>query len=177
MNLSPYEQNARYQALQAFDQIKIINPDDWITTSFSVGNIEAIGFSEKCPHKLICITTEMVSLFDCHSQTFEKLNVDEEPESLSIFIPELDEQISLAGVYGGGLRQISSHTWLDIIAPYYPLKHIILFPPFTPWQQSPDKAIIFSKDFNIIAAGFNKTGEYLAVAETDLIIAKRQRWL
>ena len=79
--------------------------DGWkFVTSFSVGGFEWLGFSKKISNKMIIISSQKTTILDCDNGKIENCMIDYDEEELIAICDKLpDEQILIAGEYGGNL--------------------------------------------------------------------------
>lgn len=92
------------ECLEAYKKI-----EGWsIVANFSVGGFEWLGFSKEKTNKLICISSQKSTLVDCENGKIEECNVVyDEKEFLAICEQLPNEQIAIAGEYGGNLPATS----------------------------------------------------------------------
>lgn len=94
-------------SIESLEALKKI--DDWdIITNFSVGGFEWLGFSKEEPNKLICISSQKTTILNCDDGKLEECDVDYDEEEIIAICNQLpNEQISIAGQYGGRLPILS----------------------------------------------------------------------
>ena len=73
-----------------------------------VGGFLWLGFSETEPWKMLCISLDKITIFDCDSGTVTETDCAYDEDALFALCEDLnDEQITIAGQYGGSLPQTS----------------------------------------------------------------------
>ena len=79
--------------------------DGWkFVTSFSVGGLEWLGFSKESLNKMIIISSQKSTILDCSNGKLEDCTIGYDEEELIALCDKLsNEQISIAGQYGGEL--------------------------------------------------------------------------
>ncbi len=74
--------------------------------SFSVGGFEYMGFSRSDPKKLIVISSQRETMFDCGDGSITDIDVEYDEEELFALTDALpNENIPIAGAYGGEMPQ------------------------------------------------------------------------
>lgn len=69
---------------------------------FAVGGLEWIGFSEKYPEKLLCISSQKTTVFDCENATIHDSYCEYDEDSFTAICDLLpNEEIAISGQYGG----------------------------------------------------------------------------
>ena len=83
--------------------------DGWkFVTSFSVGGLEWLGFSKESLNKMIIISSQKSTILDCSNGKLEDCTIGYDEEELIALCDKLsNEQISIAGQYGGELPEIT----------------------------------------------------------------------
>ena len=83
--------------------------DGWcISIEKVVGGFLWLGFSETEPWKMLCISSDKTTIFDCDSGTVTETDCAYDEDALFALCEDLnDEQITIAGQYGGLLQQTS----------------------------------------------------------------------
>ncbi len=161
----------RKKLLNIIKQIPSGVPDGWEKTTFAVGGLKYIGFSNVCTEKLIVISSQGQSIINC--RTDEKLYCEEnyDEDSLIALAEELgDEVIPISGEGGGGLRRYSKGgDTLALIAPFWPIEKIVFMPNYISWHQNPKNCMVIFDDYEIIAFGFSRCGNYMAVCNSNTL--------
>lgn len=175
-NLAEIEENNRRRLINLINQIPKGVPAGWECSSFAVGGLMYVGFSEIQTEKLICISSQGQSIINCETlkKTYCNKNFDE--DNLIAYAEELGEEpIKIAGEGGGGLRHYSNDgNILDQIAPFWPKEQIVFMPHFHSWYRTPNECQLVFDDYEIKAYGFNKCGEYFVTAtSSDLTIFRK----
>lgn len=79
-----------------------------VTVKRAIGGLEWVGFSQKHPEKLLCISSQKITVLDCGNGdiTESKAEYDEE-NHIAVCATLPDEEIMIAGQYGGKMEQAS----------------------------------------------------------------------
>lgn len=161
----------REKMLSIIQRIPSGIPDGWQKTTYAVGGLLYIGFSNICTEKLVVISSQRQSVIDCRTgnKTYGTENYDE--DNLVALSEELgDEVIPIAGDSGGGLRRLSKDgNILMSVAPYWPMEKIVFMPNYTLYTLHPEKCNIIFEDYGIKAFGFSKCGNYIAVGTSGTL--------
>lgn len=176
MEIERIETEHRKKLVETAAKIPKGVPDGWEKTGFAVGGLMYLGFSERRPELLISISSQGQRVINC--RTWEKLYCDENyDEEDLIACTELlgDELVSIAGMGGGGLRQYAKNgDILEKIAPFWPKEQIIFMPKYNSWTQKPEECMVIFEDYQILAYGFSRCGNYMAAgSSSDLDIFRR----
>lgn len=85
--------------------IDIKGLDDWeVSLVKVVGGFIWLGFSEQEPHKMLCISADKETIFDCEKGTVSPTKcVFDENERTAVCAELKDEIINICGQYGGEL--------------------------------------------------------------------------
>ena len=171
------EKSNRKRIFKILEQIPEGIPNGWEKRTLAVGGLTYIGFSEKQPEYLACISSQGQSLIDC--LTGEKQYVEElvDDDNLTAYLNGIEsEEVHIAGEEGGGLRHFSKEgNLLEQITPIWPSKQIIFMPNYCSWWRSPKDCLIVFDDYEIKTYGFNKSGNIFVIAtSSDLTIFKKQ---
>ncbi|MBB6461975.1 hypothetical protein [Flammeovirga kamogawensis] len=167
------------------EEIPKLNPPvSWEFQQYSIGGLTEIGFSYNKPHLLLVISSNGRGLFDCSQ--LEKIDRDYNDEheidyqKMRCFGIGLlkEENISIAGLHGGGLPLTNlNHDYLITMALDWPYYDII----FAPKGKSPYSERDRSQCFRIYCTdtlksyGFSSCGNYFAIGtSSDLFIYKRK---
>ncbi len=161
----------RKRMLKIIKRIPSGIPDGWEKTTFAVGGLMYIGFSDVSTEKLVVISSQGQSIINCRTgeKTYCEENYDE--GNLIAYAEELvDEAIPIAGEVGGGLSRYSKDgNILGAVAPAWPMEQIVFMPNYDSWHQNPDKCTILFEDYEIRAFGFSKCGNYMAVCNSHTL--------
>lgn len=158
-------------------------PLPWRNVHCFVSGVTAIGFG-KNTELLLVLTHSGLGVIDCTSgETLERLvEVDDYVEDpYPMFAqgigPLGGQLVSLAGLWGGGLRTMTVDGWvIHRASPNWPTDSAILCTPDAPdLYDDPATATVLVKDQDpgIRAYGFSDTGQSLVVATTSLFIWTR----
>lgn len=177
INRNDIENENRKRLLGIIRQIPNGVPVGWEKTTFAVGGLMYIGFSNVCTEKLIVISSQGQRIINCKTgeKSYCEENYDE--SDLIAFTEELaDEMIPIAGEGGGGLRRYSKDgNILVSAAPFWPIEKIIFMPNYISWDQNPQKCTIIYEGSEIRAFGFSRCGNYMAVCDSSTLeIFKKQ---
>lgn len=139
-------------------------PAGWRRERYAVGGLQYIGFSAVETEKLLCVSTQGLRLIDC--RTGEKLPCEGSCDELIACAGPLgDELVPLAGEGGGGLRRSGgAGDALFAAAPFWPREQVIFMPGFAAWYQDPEACTVVFDDYELLAWGFSRCGNYFAVA-------------
>ena len=82
---------------------------DWeLVREIVVGGLEWVGFSKANTRKLLCISSQKTTIIDCFSGEDFECSCEYDEEATITYCDELpDEEISIAGYYGGRLPDSS----------------------------------------------------------------------
>ena len=165
------EQRNRKRLLNINSRIPAGTPSGWEKTTFAIGGLLYIGFSNLHPEKLIVISSQKQSVINCKTsqKTYCEENYDE--MDLIALATELgDEIIPIAGEGGGGLRRFSKDgTLLVSAAPFWPKEQIIFMPNYASWYDQPETCTVIFEDYEIKAFGFSRCGNYMAVGNSHTL--------
>ena len=154
MNISDMEDANRNRLLDIVQRIPAGTPDGWEKTTYAVGGLMYVGFSNVRTEKLVVISSQSQSVIDCKtgSKTYCTENYDE--GDLIALAEELgDEIVPIAGEGGGGLRRYSNDgNTLISVAPFWPAEKIVFMPNYT-----------------LYTFGFSKCGNYMAVCNSHTL--------
>lgn len=91
--------------------LKINNMPNWsLVVERAIGGLEYIGFSKCNPNKLLCISSQKTTIIDCTNGSIIECNVDYDENTLTAVCDLLpDEEIAIAGQYGGKLPDTNCH--------------------------------------------------------------------
>lgn len=171
MSMCDIEDENRKKLLDIIKQIPSGVPDGWKKTSFAVGGLMYIGFSNICTEKLIVISSQGQSIINC--RTNEKIYGEEnyDENDLIALAEDLgDEIVPISGEGGGGLRRYSKDgNIVARISPFWPIEKIIFMPNYVSWQKEPEHCTIIFEDYEIRAFGFSRCGNYMAVCNSNTL--------
>ena len=171
MNISDMEDANRNRLLDIVQRIPAGTPDGWEKTTYAVGGLMYVGFSNVRTEKLVVISSQGQSVIDCKtgSKTYCTENYDE--GDLIALAEELgDEIVPIAGEGGGGLRRYSNDgNTLISVAPFWPAEKIVFMPNYTLYTLNPEKCTIIFEDYEIKTFGFSKCGNYMAVCNSHTL--------
>ena len=68
MNISDMEDENRNRLLDIVQRIPVGIPDGWEKTTYAVGGLMYVGFSNVCTEKLVVISSQGQSVIDCKSR-------------------------------------------------------------------------------------------------------------
>lgn len=146
------------------------NIEGWqMVTSFSVGGFEWLGFSKGQPNKMICISSQMTTIVNCDNGKVEECFVDYDEQEFIAICDELpNEQIEIAGQYGGELPLVSGRG--EKVTIQQTEDHVMTI-TFT---SSQGKEIVIFKNYGAYICGFNYDGNYFVLADDGgIVILKR----
>ena len=154
------------ECIEAYKKI-----NDWeLVTSFSVGGFEWLGFSKEKPNNMICISSQKTTILNCDSGEIKECNADyDEQEFIAICDGLSNEQITIAGQYGGNLPLISGKGEQVIIQE---TKEHIMTITFV--SINGEKTIIYY-NYSAYICGFSYDGNYFVLADDGgIVIIKRK---
>lgn len=143
------------ECIEAYKKIK-----GWeLVISFSVGGFEWLGFSKEKPNKMICISSQKTTILNCDSGEIVECNIDYDEQELIAICDELsNEQITIAGQYGGELSLTSGKGEQVIIQETK--EHIMTI---TFISINGEKTIIYY-NYSAYICGFSYDGNYFVLA-------------
>lgn len=151
--------------IETFKKIK-----GWeLVSSFSVGGFEWLGFSKEKPNKMICISSQKTTILNCDSGEMGECNIDYDEQELIAICDELpNEQITIAGEYGGELPLTSGKGEQVIIQE---TKEHIMTITFV--SINGEKTIIYY-NYSVYTCGFSYDGNYFVLADDGgIVVIKR----
>ena len=124
---------------------------------------------------MICITSEKCSIINLDTLKIIFCEIDYDEMSLTASCKELNyEVISIAGVSGGGLRNLTdSGEILSATYPEYPMCKIIYTSNYKNYILESEMASCVYEDYEVKAFGFSSCNNYFVIVATDLAIFKR----
>ena len=143
-----------------------------ISIEKSVGGLEFIGFSKLCPNKLLCISSQKITVMDCEKSTIKECDGDYDESALLAVCDELpDEQITIAGQYGGELSDYTIQGERLFVSEKHNGRLVKYKVEFVTAQQ---EKIIIHDDYGFYTCGFSYDGNYFAfAADVGVCILKR----
>ena len=145
--------------------------DGWkFVTSFSVGGLEWLGFSKESLNKMIIISSQKSTILDCSNGKLEDCTIGYDEEELIALCDKLsNEQISIAGQYGGELPEITKQGEQVLIQETNEHIKIVTF------YDSNQKIKIF-ESYGLYTCGFSYDDNYFMIAnDAGIIVLKRCR--
>ena len=74
----------------------------------TVGGLEWVGFSQKHPEKLLCISSQKITVFDCRNGEITESEAEYDEENyIALCAAFPGEEIMIAGQYGGKMEHAS----------------------------------------------------------------------
>ena len=133
---------------------------DWeLVKEVVVGGLEWIGFSKVNTRKLLCISSQKTTIIDCFSGEILACSCEYDEEATIAYCDELpDEEISIAGYYGGKLPD-SSVQGDSISVTKENLITTVLFS-----SAQGNKSMIF-RNYGFYICGFSSDGKYFVFAQ------------
>lgn len=141
-----------------------------ISASFSVGGFLWLAFSKKRPEKMIVISSQKTTIVDCDNGSIEDCNIEFDEKSLTAYCDKLqDEELSIAGQYGGTLPTLSGKG--EKVAVSTSNDHIMRIVFIRSWL---DKRLIYH-NYDAYICGFSYNGDHFVLADDGgILILKRQ---
>ncbi|MDE5984613.1 MAG: hypothetical protein K2H13_05110 [Eubacterium sp.] len=138
----------------------------------SVGGLEYIGFSRLSANRLICISSQKITVMDCEKTTIKECDGDYDESALLAVCDELSgEELVIAGQYGGELPDNTiqgEHIFVSEKRNGRLVKYKV---EFVTKQQ---KRIMIYDDYGYYTCGFSYDGNYFAFAsDAGVCILKR----
>lgn len=161
------ENRARLLAL--LEKIHQGVPRGWEQETFAVGGLMYVGFSSVQTERLVVISSQKQSVINCRTgeTAYCTENYDEE-DLIACAEPLGNELVPIAGLGGGGLRRFSrSGDGLETAAPYWPREQIIYMPQYSSWYEHPEVCTVIFDDYEPLAFGFSRCGNYMAVGTSS----------
>lgn len=140
-----------------------------VTVHKTIGGLEWVGFSEKHPEKLLCISSQKITVLDCRNGdiTESKAEYDEKNHvAVCTALPE--EEITIAGQYGGKMQHVSIQGDRVLIETSSEHVTTVTFVP-----ASGAGCVIF-QNYGYYTCGFSYDGTYFMFAQdTGITIYRR----
>lgn len=90
--------------------INIDGLNEWdVSIEKVVGGFIRLGFSRDNPERMLCISSDKATIFDCQKGTITTVECDYDEGELIAIVNGLNEEISIAGQYGGSLPSESGY--------------------------------------------------------------------
>ena len=165
--------------LQMYEALK--NLTGWeLVDGFSVGGFEYMGFSKMNSHKLIIISSQMETVYDCEDKSLTEMVADiDEKEFVAISDLFPDEIIPIATYWGGSMPHETAQGERVEIS-YYG-EHVISGKELKYQQiqfidKSGDRNLIYD-NYPCYVCGFSYDGNYFALADDGgvMIIRRKDR--
>lgn len=153
--------------LEAFKQIDDLE----LVTSFSFGGFQWLGFSKEQPNKMLCISSQKATILNCENGILEECNVEyDEMELIAICDKLLNEEISIAGQYGGELPLTTSRGEQVIIQETE--EHIMTI--FFVSARDAKRKVYWN--YSAYICGFSYNGNYFVLADDGgILVMKRKK--
>lgn len=130
-----------------------------LVKEFVVGGLEWVGFSKINSGKLLCISSQKSTLTDCDSGETLRCNCEYDEQSLIAYCDELpDEEISIAGDYGGNLPDCSIQGDRVKVNKEDPKTTVI-------FSSAIGKKHVIFNDYGFYTCGFSHDGKYFVFAQ------------
>lgn len=161
----------QYESLDNLDKLV-----GWSQTAeFTVGGLMYIGFSKKQPNKLLCISSQYISVVDCDTGQIKECDGDYDEEGYTAMSSELpDEVIPIYGEYGGQpLLNTDKGETISILKQeeIYGNKTVIRV---TVTFNTPDTAIDIHNNYGFYTCAFSPCGNYFVFSQdAGITILKR----
>lgn len=155
---------------ESLEAIKKI--DGWdVVADFSVGGFEWLGFSKKEPNKLICISSQKTTILNCDDGKLEECEIDyDEKELIALCNLLPNEQILIAGQYGGNLPELSGKG--EQVTIHRTKEHIMTIT----FVSEQGREIVIYRNYNAYICGFSYDGNYFVLADDGgITVIKRVR--
>ncbi len=146
------------------------NIDGWkFVTSLSVGGLEWIGFSIERPNKMIVISSQKSTILDCNNGKLENCIIEYDDEELIALCDKLpNEEISIAGQYGGKLPEITKQKEQVLIQETNEHTKTLTF------IYDNNKKIKIFESYGLYTCGFSYDDNYFVIAsDAGIIVLKR----
>jgi len=172
--ITKQERENRTRLIGLLDQISTTLPPQWFHVgSVAVGGLASVGFSKRQPHLLLVVSVSGRGLFDCSTAKKSERDYEEDAGMNHSRLtcmgigPLHDEEISLSGINGGGLRTDNDFgDSLISVAPNWPERELFLAKdfksPLVDGHQSHCSQIYAAHELR--AFGFSWCGNYIVAA-------------
>ena len=142
------------EMMDAFNSIQ-----GWkVVTDFSVGGFEWLSFSKKDPSKMLIISSQKITVIDCSTGVLEECDADYDEEALIAYSDSLpDEELSLAGLYGGQLGQETESARVEVITSENHITKAFFY--------SEGKQTLIFDNYSFYTCGFSYDGNYFVLAD------------
>ncbi|MBD5136926.1 MAG: hypothetical protein HDT39_13315 [Lachnospiraceae bacterium] len=134
-----------------------------------VGGLEWIGFSKFKTEKLLCISSQKITIIDCDNGNIIETDADYDEENYIAFCDALpDEEICISGQYGGKMEYSTSYGDKVIIETSPEYISTVIF-----MSESEKEHVIFN-DYGFYTCGFSYDGKYFVFSQdAGITILKR----
>ena len=138
-------------------------------TSFSIGGFEWMGFSKESLNKMIIISSQKSTILDCNNGKLENCIIEyDEEELIAICDKLLNEQILIAGQYGGELPETTKQGEQVLIQETSEHIRTVTF------IYNKEKKIKIFENYGPYICGFSYDGNYfMIVDDAGIIVLKR----
>ena len=165
-------------SIQMSEVLKTLN--NWgFVDSFSVGGFEYMGFSEKKPNKLIIISSQKETVYDCDNKSLTEAGIDiDEKEYTAMCDLFPDEIIHIASYWGGSLPHSTPQG--DQVEISYYGDHVTSMGKELRLQKiyfvdgTGNKTLIYD-DYPCYVCGFSHDGKYFALADDGGLTVIRRK--
>ncbi|WP_045748274.1 hypothetical protein [Actinoplanes rectilineatus] len=150
-------------------------PAPWRVRPTRIGGVTGVGFAPGSD-LLVVLSHNGVGVFDPDTARTVAREDDDDtfgdhyPVAVAGIGPFEGRRISLAGLWGGGLRTFTSDGWrVAVVAPDWPGEKVVLVPPGgADPVADPAAALVIHDGDPVRAAGFSDSGRVLVVATSSL---------
>lgn len=145
--------------------LEIQTLSDWkLIVEKSVGGLEWIGFSKQSPSKLLCISSQKCTLIDCFDTTVTECDADYDEEFFVAICDQLpNEEIDIAGQYGGGLPLSTVRgEHVRIKTDYVNETNVVFTVTFT---SASNESYEIYRNYGYYTCGFSYDGNYFVFAQ------------
>jgi hypothetical protein len=157
-------------------------PSPWRRVLLHIGGVTAVGFGAGTELMLV-LTHSGLGIVDATTGSIVAREVEMDeiynnpyPVYATGIGPLAGERVPLAGLWGGGLRTMTSDGWVvHRVAPEWPADSVVLCSPDYPELDDPSKVVMIAKNLEppIRALGFSDSGRSLVVANTSILLWSR----
>ncbi|SDY75887.1 hypothetical protein [Lachnobacterium bovis] len=153
--------------IETIETLKSI-PGWEFVTSFSVGGFEWLAFSEKCPTKLLIISSQKATIVDVDTGTINDCNVEYDEDELIAYCDTLpDEELQIVGQYGGKLNDFSGLSGKIAVETLDNNMTSVRF-------ISNNNSVLVYQNYGLYTCGFNYDGNvFVLVTDGGIIILRR----
>lgn len=144
-------------------------------TEFTVGGFMWVGFSRRQPGKLLCISSQYISLVDCNTGEITECDADYDEENhiaISSCLP--DEVVGIYGEYGGCPVQNTDKGERITVQKQEELYGNKIVIRVKVYFGTPDSEVEIHNNYGYYTCSFSPCGNYFVFAEdAGIIILKR----